>query len=263
MVSREIISLISIACVLAVLVCIVYPWRRGKDMPMQGIDSSAMSLSDWAIVALFAFAYGWGALEAAWSKPEVKTSIPSVSLVMFGLLPVLVITAPVAFRLMLNPLRQMAAWSNWHWKSLLLPIVLIPVVVYTVAGLQELSGLTAFFVHTCGASDTQDTVRYLENGSPALQWAMGFGAIVVAPFAEELCFRGFFYPLLKKHAGRWASLLIVSIFFAVIHQGLVQLIPLFVLSALLIWSYERSRSLWVPICTHAFFNALTVASVFF
>lgn len=232
-------------------------------MPMQGVDSSAMSLSDWAIVALFSFAYGWGAITAAWSQPEVKVSVPSVRLVMLGLLPVLVITSPVAFRLILKPLRQMAGWSSVHWKSLLLPIVLIPLVVYGVAGLQELSGLTAFFIHTLGASETQDTVRYLQDGSPALQWAMGFGAIVVAPFAEELCFRGFFYPLLKKYAGRWASLLIVSVFFAVIHQGLVQLIPLFVLSALLIWSYERSRSLWVPICSHAFFNALTVGSVFF
>lgn len=253
--------MISIACVLAVLVCVVYPWRRGKDIPMQGVDSSAMTSSDWAIVALFALVYGWGALSAAWSQSNLI--VPNVSLIIQNWLSALVITAPVAFRLMLKPLREMAGWSNLHWKSLLLPIVLIPVVVYTVAGLQELSGLTAFFVHTCGASDTQDTVRYLENGSPALQWAMGFGAVVVAPFAEELCFRGFFYPLLKKYSGRWASLLIVSMFFAVIHQGLVQLIPLFVLSALLIWSYERSRSLWVPICTHAFFNALTVASVFF
>jgi CAAX protease family protein len=43
--------------------------------------------------------------------------------------------------------------------------------------------------------------------------------IAIAPFAEELYFRGLLYPALQRSTGKVAAVLLTSIFFALIHAG--------------------------------------------
>ncbi len=82
----------------------------------------------------------------------------------------------------------------------------------------------------------------------------GLATVVGAPFAEEVVFRGYLYPVLKRLGGLWLASITVSIFFATIHFDGVHLMSHFVLSLILIAAYEISGSLWAPIGIHLLNN---------
>lgn len=80
-----------------------------------------------------------------------------------------------------------------------------------------------------------------------------FLAVGVAPFVEELFFRGYAYPVLKRHMGRhalWASALV----FASVHMYVINFLPVFVIGMLLARLYERTGSLAAAIVAHATAN---------
>lgn len=97
----------------------------------------------------------------------------------------------------------------------------------------------------------------------APQWPMrliiGLAATVVAPLVEEMTFRGFLYPVLKRYSDGVFAALVSSFIFGVAHQHLGGFLPLSALGLLLAWSYQRTGSLVVPVITHALFNTTTLA----
>lgn len=102
----------------------------------------------------------------------------------------------------------------------------------------------------------QGSVRRLldpEIGPVALGF-MVFLAVGVAPFVEELFFRGYVYPVLKRHAGRHA-LWMSALLFASVHLYLINFLPIFLIGVLLARLYERTGSLAAPIVAHATANA--------
>lgn len=95
--------------------------------------------------------------------------------------------------------------------------------------------------------------------------------IFLAPFVEEVLFRGYIYGNLRA-TNRTAAYIVSCLLFAflhvwqfaVIHQNLSYfllmlqyLIPGFVLA----WTYERSGTLWGSVLLHAFVNALAMWSI--
>jgi uncharacterized protein len=90
--------------------------------------------------------------------------------------------------------------------------------------------------------------------------ANGFVICVVAPFVEELTFRGLGYSLLVRW-GRWTAIVLVGVAFALAH-GLVEAFPfLFALGAALAYLRDRVNSVIPGMVVHGLFNAtaLTVA----
>ncbi len=86
-------------------------------------------------------------------------------------------------------------------------------------------------------------------------------AIFVAPFYEELMFRGLVFPYLVKRGGLAAGTVLVSLLFAGMHFHLPSFVPLFLLSAALCLAYWRTGSLWVGIGMHAIFNAVSILAL--
>ena len=83
-------------------------------------------------------------------------------------------------------------------------------------------------------------------------------AIIVAPFCEEVLFRGFLYSGIKKYLGiRWAIIL-SALFFGFAHLEWVIIIPLIFVGAVCAYLYEKSNSLWIPITVHILNNAISV-----
>lgn len=78
--------------------------------------------------------------------------------------------------------------------------------------------------------------------------------VIVAPISEEIFYRGFLYPVVRNKTGVIAGILLVSLFFALVHAQ--SLIVLFCLSFALCFLYEKNRSLLPPILVHAFYNFL-------
>jgi len=110
-----------------------------------------------------------------------------------------------------------------------------------------------------GEIEVQKSVELLQQSSDRqLIGAMVFVACIVAPIAEEVVFRGYIYPVMKRFSGKGFAMVVSSLFFAAIHVNVLSLVPLFLLALILVFVYEKSGSLWTPICLHMIFNTSTV-----
>jgi membrane protease YdiL (CAAX protease family) len=87
----------------------------------------------------------------------------------------------------------------------------------------------------------------------------GFVAILLAPAAEELVFRGILYRTLRVRLKMKGALFITGLIFAGVHFYPVGALSLFFLSGMLVIVYERTGNLLAPFLLHAFFNAMNFA----
>lgn len=110
------------------------------------------------------------------------------------------------------------------------------------------------------ADDSQEIVKYfLEHPDLKHRAAVVFMAVIMAPVAEELIFRGYIYGVIRRYGGRIPALLTSSLLFAAIHVHLPSLLGLGILAVILCLVYERTGSLWASITLHSAFNASTIA----
>jgi len=108
-------------------------------------------------------------------------------------------------------------------------------------------------------AEEQEMVRMLrDSGDAALRIAIALSAVVIAPVAEEVLFRGYLYPSVKAYSGGILAAVVSAGVFTAVHFNLVGLLPLFLFGLLLAAAYEATGSLWLPISIHALFNATTV-----
>jgi membrane protease YdiL (CAAX protease family) len=122
-----------------------------------------------------------------------------------------------------------------------------------------------YFIHSLclvllGAkAEPQPLIQFLAQNASLNDRLLLIGtALVIAPVAEELIFRGYIFGVLCRYAGRWWSLLISALVFAAIHAHIPSLAGLFALAVTLTLVYEGTGSLWAPILMHSFFNGITV-----
>jgi membrane protease YdiL (CAAX protease family) len=102
-------------------------------------------------------------------------------------------------------------------------------------------------------------------------------AVIVAPVVEEFLYRGHLQTALRALLGRmfagtsqepldpridrahgWIAILVTSVVFAVAHQEVWMMLPIFFLSLCLGYVYERTGNLWCSILLHMAFNAANV-----
>ncbi len=103
----------------------------------------------------------------------------------------------------------------------------------------------------------QITVQILQDLQGWLRCsAFGISAIVLAPIAEEIIFRGVLYPLLRQRNHPQIALLASSLLFALIHSNVMTFLPLFLFALALVWLVERTDALIASITAHAVFNAV-------
>ena len=91
-------------------------------------------------------------------------------------------------------------------------------------------------------------------------------AVVLAPLAEELVFRGLLHRGLRARMRVIPATLISSVLFALVHVDVVlsqpiALVGLTLAGAVMAIAYERTGSLLVPIVIHAVYNATTLVAL--
>ena len=141
-------------------------------------------------------------------------------------------------------------------RSLLLGIALLiasyPMVV-------AVGVLMSILLKVNPTTDQQEVMRIFESETTAAQRIpIIVLAVVVAPVAEELAFRGYLYGVIKRYFGAVPSLILSGMLFALIHLNLPSFFPLLVLGWVFALAYELSGSLLVPMTMHALFNALNL-----
>lgn len=103
----------------------------------------------------------------------------------------------------------------------------------------------------------QPTVKILQG---TVGWgerlAFGIGAIVLAPFVEEILFRGLAFSFLRQVGSRRLAYGVSAVAFAAIHMNLVTFLPLVFIGLVLARVYEQTGRLAAAIVTHALFNGV-------
>jgi membrane protease YdiL (CAAX protease family) len=86
----------------------------------------------------------------------------------------------------------------------------------------------------------------------------GFLMIALAPLAEEIMFRGMFYTALRKRRNKWWAMALTSLVFAFSHGQLLHFMAIFSSGLLLVYLYDRTKSLVPSISLHVSMNLLFV-----
>lgn len=82
---------------------------------------------------------------------------------------------------------------------------------------------------------------------------------VVAPFCEEIYFRGFLYSAFKKSFGVPAALFLSSFLFSLAHLELYSFIPIMIIGWLLAYIYEKTKSIFTVIFLHSVYNLILIS----
>ncbi len=189
-------------------------------------------------------------LEAKYT-PEVLAASMFFQLLLMGMV--------CAF--MIRRIKQ-SEWLGLRWKQWRLALLIAPATVFFiwfVLVTVHYSGWNGWLERTLGIEGMQESVKLLQEAKDPLVVAlMALAAVVVAPLAEEVVFRGYLYPAAKHFCGPPGAMLFSSLVFAAAHGNAVALLPLFVLAMLLCLVYELTGSIWASISVHFLFNAATV-----
>lgn len=147
-------------------------------------------------------------------------------------------------------------WQNWLSVLWIAPATLI--IMWAIFAGLYVVGYHAF-IESLGVEMVQDTVElFQKNQDTDLLVMMAFTAVIVAPLCEEVVFRGYIYPTLKKFNGAWVGALVSALVFSAAHGSLSALLPLFIFGLVLVFLYEWTGSIWAPIAAHFLFNGATV-----
>jgi len=84
--------------------------------------------------------------------------------------------------------------------------------------------------------------------------------VIVAPFAEEICFRGMLFGGFRRRLPLWAAAPAAAAVFGLLHYstGWSTVVPLMFLGMVFAVVYEKTRSIWPAIGMHMFNNALAL-----
>jgi len=97
-----------------------------------------------------------------------------------------------------------------------------------------------------------------EDSRPKLLLILTVLVTFLGPIAEELFFRGFAYPAVRKRLGVKNAVILVSAVFATLHMNVVAFFPIFGLGILLAYLYEKTGSLIPSISVHVIHNSVVV-----
>jgi membrane protease YdiL (CAAX protease family) len=92
-------------------------------------------------------------------------------------------------------------------------------------------------------------------------WGIALGGVLVAPFVEEIVFRGFFFQGLRQAYGSKKAILVSSLVFAAMHLQIEALIPTFILGCALAYVFDKANSIWPGALLHLLVNLLGIGIV--
>jgi uncharacterized protein len=193
---------------------------------------------------------GGKVVEGAESQLDLPGLMAGSLLMLLGALAVLMV-----LRARGHDLGEIFGLRHLSWKQVLTfaGLAMIPALVITICSslaVQDvLEGLWP------EAVEPQKTVELLhKTGGLLAKLTLCAVAVICAPLSEEILFRGFLYPVMKRFTDGWLAAPLNALLFAVVHLHVGSAVPLFLLGLILVAAYELTGCLLVPLLIHAFFN---------
>lgn len=103
--------------------------------------------------------------------------------------------------------------------------------------------------------------RLFGYGYRGLLVAILIGALV-APVVEELFFRGFLYPALRRRLGVAGGIVVSAVVFGLFHANAWLIFPTTAIGMILAYLYEREGSLGPPIMLHSLNNLISIVVIY-
>lgn len=229
-------------------------WNRGGN-----VSTSPIQVMDLVIAGFYVmlFSLGWKGMGDKIADPEAVEM--SAGMVLGGSLSMLflafLVPAVLFWRVNLAEFFGLR-WEKWRSVFWIMPAFVMGMMVVNL--ILFFSGWQGWVEDAFG-SQPQEAVRQIsETKDVALLVAIVVSAVVVAPIAEELIFRGYLYPVVKRFSDRWFAALFTGVLFGVIHYNFMSLPMLAFMGVVLVVLYEVTGSLWVTIGCHAAFNGTSV-----
>ena len=233
------------------------PRHPVADVPWN-IGDAAFVLGIWFIVTVIIGGLLLQALERLTSETDAKAIVMPITLIALVLVVLVYVAAryPGAVRRLFGPARP-------SWTALGIGIVAggVTWAVLTL-GLGTLLQLIARALRS-QLPQVQETYQQIAQ-DPSAAPLLIIGAVVVAPIAEELFYRGLLFSALRKRLDLWPAMGLSGLVFGFTHfQGSLEgslLIVLIImpLGMFLAFLYDRTRTLLVPVTVHAVFNLVNV-----
>lgn len=99
--------------------------------------------------------------------------------------------------------------------------------------------------------------------SNTYEYMLAFLALaIIAPFVEELLFRGYLFGKLRAQLGFWITTLITSALFGFVHLQWNVSIDVFALSLVLCYLREKTEAVWAGIVLHMIKNSIAFVLLF-
>ena len=244
-----------------------YAWLRKAAPkleldPGKDISGSVIKPFDLIVVGFYLLIFAWF-VKAADPEIESKNAVDySVGLVVAGGIAWLMLAALIPA--VISRRSKMSEFFGLRWRDWPHVFWIIPAFIFTIFLLAF--GLSALdwqnWVKDQFGSESQKSVKLLlETSDTGLLVAIAVSAVVVAPLAEEMIFRGYLYPVVKHFTNRWYATIFTGILFGVVHSNLMSLPVLCLIGIILAILYEKTGSLWAVIGCHAAFNGFQVGAM--
>ncbi len=135
-------------------------------------------------------------------------------------------------------------------------------------GLAALYGLNLLFSSPAPANLNDSAISRHASGAPL---SMLLIVVFLAPFVEEVLFRGFVFGSLKDRS-RLQAYVVSCLLFALLHvwqfavarrdlSCFLRMPPYLIPGLVLAWAYDHSGTLWASVVIHAAYNALSYLTI--
>lgn len=272
----QIITLFSATLIAIMLIAVaVGAWRQAREPNMKlpvkwNIPVGHLDMLDMAMCGIIVLYFSMGALMAAAtppgaSAPPTTTNMELDSYKVFnGTCLNLILAFVLLVRMFHTGRLEALGLKKRSLKTLLYAPAAGFAIVLAIHFLLDQTGLFQWIEHVTHAPAEQSIVSVLRHSSDIpLIIVICFSAAIAAPIVEELIFRGYLYPIMKKYTGAWFALISTSLLFGIIHVSLVPLIPLAIFGAMLVLLYEYTGSIWTPMIAHCIFNTTTLINILY
>ena len=135
--------------------------------------------------------------------------------------------------------------NNFKIKNIFIPVVL---------------GITISLIYNISLYNLNNVVHFTNmfelSKLPIIVQIISSG--ICGPILEEFIFRGIVYNKLKTFNKKMTAIILTSIIFGIVHSNIINGIYAFGVSFILIYLYEKYKTLKAPIVMHMFLNTTII-----
>lgn len=210
-------------------------------------------------VAFTALIYATSCLEADTLPSPEENMEPggSIIIAIINMLMAIVLYMPLIIRYLTvcYPLKRLKLQYCGDTLLCLVGIYMSIIVFLNLTGLQD------WIIEATDTPVTQKAVQSMQEASAQDFIMLTINAVIIAPFVEEIVFRGFFFRILSCNLGVCLAAIISSLLFGAIHVSLAQTASLTIFGLFQCFLYKKTQSIIYPMLLHMAFNSIGVITI--